>query len=142
MLSWLTVVNIPPSVREIPYGCFVDCRLKELILPNVAKIDDFGIYNNENLTRLEIGTELREMSEVAIANNTQLMPLVIPTTVRTLPVKQDEDQYRVVTLAGIRDAPCGMMGGFIYRVTLDWIQPPLILEKRTKNVWLFCYNYK
>lgn len=134
MLSWLTVINIPPSVREIPYGCFVHCRLKELILPNVAKIDDFGIYSNESLTRLEIGTDLREMSEVAIANNTQLMPLVIPPTVNILPIKQDEDQYKVVTLSGIRDTPDGMMGGFIYRVTLDWIQPPLILEKRTKDI--------
>ena len=134
LCCWLTAVNVPPSVREIPYGCFAGCHLEELILPNVNKIDDFGIYNNESLTRLEIGPDLREMSEVAIANNTQLLPIIIPTTVRILPIKQDKDQYRVVTLSGIRDDPCGMMGGFIYRVTLDWIQPPFILEKRTKDV--------
>ena len=140
MFSWLTVVRIPQSVREIPYGCFVHCQLEELIIPYVNKIDDFGIYSNAMLTRLEIGTSLREMSEVGIADNTRLMPLILPTTVRILPVNQDEEEEKVVSLEG-RKGPDGLVRGkSMYRVTLDWLQPeepipdPLILEKDTIDI--------
>lgn len=75
----LKQIEIPSSVKEIPYGTFRYCSALEKVVVNqgVEKIGDFAFYNCESLTAIDLPEGLLEIGNDAFRSCTALEKVIV-----------------------------------------------------------------
>lgn len=75
----LKQIEIPSSVKEIPYGTFRYCSALEKVVVNqgVEKIGDFAFFNCESLTAIDLPEGLLEIGNSAFSSCTALEKVVV-----------------------------------------------------------------
>lgn len=73
--SDIHIVKSARAFKEIPNGCFTESTIKKVEIPGVEKIAGWAFADCEDLIRLDIGNDVREIGDMAFRNVEHLKPI-------------------------------------------------------------------
>ena len=78
-------VNIPDSIQYIDAGAFIECGLKEIILPGgVRTVEDSTFKDNVSLTRAVLADGVTQIKEKAFSGCTSLNEIELPSSITSI----------------------------------------------------------